>query len=180
MNCKEAKELLVPFLEGEFSGPQKEGLAAHIEACPSCREEKELLVRSWQMLDNYTPPKLKDGFTASLMRRARSEGAATEKTSRLPRLSFWLAPRRLLPAFASLLVIATAASLFWKKEAVPEKQPAPAAPAETVPAADSTAADSEIIENLDVYENAEMLKDLDFLSELDAVEKMNSQALSDR
>lgn len=118
MNCRRVKKILVPFLEGELSERLKANVHAHLEICAHCQKEKELFPQSWQMLDSYVTPKLKDDFTASLMRRIHAEQAKIMKVSyRLPQFSFV----RLAPVLAIVLVMVLISSLFWKKQIGQEK-----------------------------------------------------------
>ena len=170
MNCSRAKTLLIPFLETELSGKQKEEVEAHLKICRDCHKEKELLSQSWQLLDSYVTPKLKDNFTSSLMRKIDSEQTSTvEIAHRLPEFTF----RRLAPVLAILLI--TISILFWKKGSDGERSAliTPRVYQETV----YTVADEEIIKNLDLYENAELLDNLDMLTELDVIEKLDDPTL---
>ena len=146
MNCRKMKLLLVAFLENELSGRRKEKVEAHLKVCTNCQKEKELLSKSWQMLDNYAAPKLKDDFTSSLMRKIRSEQEEETEivrvTYKLPRFSFEFGLRRLAPALALFLVVILIVALLWKKPMdkqqlaklpSPEPREIPEAPVEIVP-----------------------------------------------
>ncbi|GEM_PF-5927850 len=73
MDCKEIRPLMVPFMEGEFSGAYKEEIARHLEGCVHCQEEMQLISKTWQLLDHYGVPKVREGFTASVMARVSLE-----------------------------------------------------------------------------------------------------------
>lgn len=112
MVCRQVERLLVKFIEGELSGKLKEEVAVHLDSCPGCRKERDLLVESWKALENYTAPKLKEDFTSSLMRRIHFEQAEIIKVRyKLPR--FILRP--LVPVLASAFVVVLVCLLFWKK-----------------------------------------------------------------
>jgi len=195
MDCHKVKKVLVPFLEGELSEKLKANVQAHLKVCVHCQKERELLSKSWQMLDSYAAPKLKDDFTPSLMRRIHSEQAKIIKvTYRRPQFTF----QRLAPVLATAL--ATALIFFWffqkqigqeklvkvtppvSQEAVTIKEavtPTEAVipietvtPMETVTPTETVTAmaDEEIIRDLDIYENIEVLENIELSSEFDIVE----------
>lgn len=176
MNCRKVKALLVPFLEGDLPAKQQEEVEAHLSSCEHCRRERELFNQSWQMLDNYVTPKLKDDFTPSLMRRIRSEQTKTEKVRNwFPR--FTLQP--LVPVFTIVLIAALTFLLFWKGP-LPKDMPVKPMPddrlAESVPAEPENVvtqmSDEEIISNLDILENVDLLENVQLLNELDVVENL--------
>lgn len=176
MNCRKVKALLVPFLEGELPVKQREKVEAHLELCAHCQRERELLHQSWQMLDNYVAPKLKDNFTPSLMRRIRSEQTKTERVAyRLPR--FILRP--FVPVFTIFLIAALTFLLFWKEPMLEDKSDKPmmedrlakpiSSESENIVASVS---DEEIIKNLDILENIDLLENVKLLNELDVAENL--------
>ena len=165
MDCHKVKKVLVPFLEGELSEKLKVNVQAHLKVCVHCQKERELLSKSWQMLDSYVAPKLKDDFTPSLMRRIHSEQAKIIKvTYRLPQFSF----QRLAPVLTLMLIMVLTFSLFWKNQIGKEKlaKVTPPVSREVITAM----ADEEIIRNLDIYENIEVLENFELSSEFDIVE----------
>lgn len=171
MDCHRVKKILVPFLEGELSEKLKVNVEAHLKVCVNCQKERELLSKSWQMLDSYVAPKLKDDFTPSLMRRIHSEQAKIIKvTYRLPQFTF----QRLAPVLTLMLIVALTFSLFWKKQIGRERltkvTPSVSQEAVTTMEAVTAMADEEIIRNLDIYENIELLENFELSSEFDIVE----------
>ena len=112
MVCRKVERLLMKFVEGELSGKVKEEVARHLDICSNCRKERDLILESWQMLDNYNAPKVREDFTSSLMRRIHSEQSEIIRV-KYPFPRFIL--RRLVPVFASVIVAVLVWSLFWKK-----------------------------------------------------------------
>jgi len=171
MDCHRVKKILVPFLEGELSEKLKANVQAHLKVCVHCQKERELLSKSWQMLDSYVAPKLKDDFTPSLMRRIHSEQAKIIKvTYRLPQFSL----QRLAPVLTLMLIMVLTFSLFWKEQIGKEKLAKVTSPvsreAVTITEAVTTITDEEIIRDLDIYENIEVLENMELASEFDIVE----------
>lgn len=173
MNCHNVKNLLVPFLDGELSGVRKEEIEAHLKICAACRKEKELFSQSWQMLDNYAAPELKDDFTVSLMRKIHQEQSEIIKVSyRRP----WFVLRPVVPVLASIIVLLlTTVSLFWKKPAVEMNlvKQASSLNGKIV----TVVNDEEIIKNLDILENADLLTNIQLLSEFEVVEDLDDSTL---
>ncbi len=168
MVCRQVERLLIKFLEGELSGKLKEEVAAHLDCCPSCRKERDLLLESWKVLENYTAPKLKEDFTPLLMRRIHLEQAKIIKVRyKLPR--FILRP--LVPVLASAFVVVLVCLLFWKKPE--ETEVATVRPPEPIKVV-TLANDKEIIQNLDVLQNVELLQNMDVVNELDMIENFDS------
>ena len=179
MNCHKVKALLIPFLEGELPGKSKEKIEEHLKVCASCQKEAEQLSKSWQMLDRYAAPKLKDDFTVNLMQKIRLERAKIIKDSyKSPRFSFW----RLSPVLASLVIVVFIFSLIHKRR-IRNEQPVevvfnvPHNVVQDVPQETKAAVtDEDIVRNLDLYENIELLEDYKLMSELDVVESLDDKS----
>src|SRR3989339_373597 len=170
MNCRKVKKLLVPLLEGDLSKKNKEKVESHINVCIHCQKERELLSKSWQMLDSHVTPKLKDNFTANLMQKIHSEHAKIVKvTYKSAQFRFW----RLVPVLASFLIMLFAGSLIWKKRMNKEliSKIANNAPQEVV----TTVKDEDIIRDLGLYESVDLIKNYKLVSELEVIENLNNQ-----
>ncbi|MFH0791374.1 MAG: zf-HC2 domain-containing protein [Candidatus Omnitrophota bacterium] len=172
MNCHNVRNLLVSFLDGELSGVRKEEIEAHFKICAACRRERELFSQSWQMLDNYAAPKLKDDFTVSLMRKIHQEQAEIIKVSyRRP----WFVLRPVVPVLASIIVLILTVSVFWKRPTVEMSlvKQVSSLNGKIV----TVVNDDEIIKNLDILENADLLANIPLLSELEVVENLDDSTL---
>jgi len=170
MNCKKVKRLLIPFIEAEVSKKMKERIKTHLDKCVKCRQEKELFVKSWQALDDYTAPELKEDFTVSLMGKIHAQQAKIIKiTYKLPQFIFG----RLAPVLAVLLVGVLTFTVFKEKIIEINKQIiAKIAPdRRTV----YPITDEEIVKNLDILENLELLENLQLLSDLELVENTDEK-----
>ncbi|MDD5686675.1 MAG: hypothetical protein PHE88_02435 [Elusimicrobia bacterium] len=170
MNCKKVKKLMVPLLEGDLSGKCKEKVEVHINACIYCKKERELISKSWQILDSYVTPKLNDGFTASLMQKIHSERTKIVKVSyKTPKFIFW----RLVPALASFIIMVFTFSIIWKRRI--SKEQLDKINNNAAQQAVTTITDEDIIRNLDLYENTELLKNYKLVSELEVVESLDNK-----
>ncbi len=103
MDCREAKESIVPLLCGEAGDADRLRIERHLAACPSCRiveaEERRLIAMLGQ--------RPADEPSAGLLDRCRQDlsgalGAAATARARAP---FWNRAR-LQPAFAAALLLA--------------------------------------------------------------------------
>jgi len=170
MKCRRAKTLLIPFLEDRLSDDLTADITAHIQTCSACRREKELLSESWRLLDSYGTPMLREDFTSLVMRRVRSE---EKETSRATRRSSPFTVRRLVPAFAVLLIVASL--VFWERGAtiIKSVMAPPRIHQNTV----AVITDEEIIRDLDLYENAELLDNLYLLTDFDVIVKLDDSTL---
>jgi hypothetical protein len=171
MNCHKVKILLGQFLEGELSGSIKEKVETHLKTCTNCQREKELFSKTWQMLDSYVTPKLRNDFTTSLMERIHSEQTRIVKVVyRYPQFSLWFNPRRLVPALALLLIVVLTSFLLWRKPPSEERMAkiTPSPSQEVI----APVTDEEIIRNLDFYESIELLQNLNLLSEMEIVKNL--------
>lgn len=125
MECERIKELLIPFLDGNIQDSLKDEVKGHLEKCKNCREEAILLKKSWQMLDDYEVPKLRDDFTFSVMERiltAQSE-SEQEHSNESCSISLWNYWRRPLSwsAAAAVLLLAAILSFILLNEKISDK-----------------------------------------------------------
>ena len=121
MHCKKVRNLLFRLLDDELPEFLKTAVNDHINQCQACQQEKELLVKSWQMLDGYETHKLKENFTPNLMRKIRSEKAEIIKVKfQFP----WFRLGRLAPVLALMFVMAFSLYIYKQnsKENVKKEQ----------------------------------------------------------
>jgi len=71
MECKDVKEKLPAWLDGELDGPAAAAVAGHVEACPSCREDARRLEAAWALLDRVTVPGTPPGLVEKIVRAPR-------------------------------------------------------------------------------------------------------------
>jgi anti-sigma factor RsiW len=55
MNCRQARDLLPLYADGELDGAKRAGVAEHLRQCPRCRERLELDIRLAAELAAYGP-----------------------------------------------------------------------------------------------------------------------------
>jgi predicted anti-sigma-YlaC factor YlaD len=67
MECKDVKEKIPAWIDGELDGPAAASVAGHVEACPSCREEARRLEAAWALLDRVTVPGTPPGLVEKIV-----------------------------------------------------------------------------------------------------------------
>lgn len=102
MKCRSIKHLLPLFLDGQLNARKALKLKIHLDGCPSCSQELNLLKETWDLLGKWEPVHPSPNFKANFWQRV-----AQEETS-LERQPVFILPRlkpQLVPVFATLLVI---------------------------------------------------------------------------
>jgi len=56
MNCEAIKAQLADYLSGQLTELEQSALAAHLDSCPTCREELQAVQRVWRTLGKVTTP----------------------------------------------------------------------------------------------------------------------------
>lgn len=171
MNCDKINTILIEFLQNELSVKDKAQVEQHLKGCPKCQQERELLLGSWQMLDDYKIPKLKDDFTASLMRKIHAEQARIfDVRYGTPRFGFGPFARRLAPVFATLIIVMVTFVMLWRRPS--SNQDIAHVPEQKIHKQLAAIPDEEIIKDLDIFEDIELFENFELVSELDVVEKI--------
>lgn len=203
MNCQEIKKLLIPFLDSELSEKERAIINTHLHACKSCQKEKELLERTWSMLDGLRAPKVSSNFTANLMTKIREKEQKRPKFIFVfPDIHLQFALRKLAPVLATICILIVS-YLFVQNYLIREQQVAKdfspeqesimqakkdisveseadvakVAPIEREEITQLAAIDEEIIRYLDVYENIEFYQNYGLVDDFDIVENLDEGTL---
>ncbi len=96
MTCSETKSLLSEYLDSSLEISVSHKLKEHLDLCPACRRELELLRGVGQLLRDIPRQPLPDGFLARLEARRQASQPRT--------LTIILAPRTLALALGSLFL----------------------------------------------------------------------------
>ena len=107
--CKRIRKYLPGFIEGEIEANLKLDIERHLRACPDCRKEKELLARSWAILESWPAVEPSPNFKARFWQEVEALEHRREKIS-WPYLFKW----RLAPVLAVVSILILTASLFLK------------------------------------------------------------------
>lgn len=94
MKCSKVRKLLSRFLDNELSGTVSEAVMRHLETCPDCRNEFNLLQTDQKLLKPLTVPEISPYFTARTLARIRTLKPAP------------VLPRLLWQTAVSLLILA--------------------------------------------------------------------------
>ena len=95
MNCGQIEELLPAYMEEDLGGRQLQEVKLHLESCAACRRERDLLLRSWEMLDAWQPVEPAPQLRAQVW----------EKIRLAPPPSLWERLRSKVPAWTRGLVL---------------------------------------------------------------------------
>jgi len=73
INCTETRRYLSAFLDNELAARQSEGIRTHLDACPACRQEWQLLSRLGTRLKGIADIEAGPAFTARVMGRIKEK-----------------------------------------------------------------------------------------------------------
>jgi anti-sigma-K factor RskA len=101
---------IVPYVIGEMTSDDKRSFEQHLQSCPSCREEVELLKQTWQIIPYHAeevepPADLKAEVMSSIF---GSPDYQKSLTQRHPGWKRWFQPKRV----GAVLFLALAVSLW--------------------------------------------------------------------
>jgi len=108
MKCNETKKKLISYLDSELSKSKMSEVEKHLSECADCQKEKELLEKSWSMLNDIQTPEVSNNFTTNLMARIHIKNEKKSEFSfSAPKFHFHNGFKRLATAAvaACLLVI---------------------------------------------------------------------------
>jgi anti-sigma factor RsiW len=113
MKCEDFRPQLVEYLDDEPARPEREKLAAHLHACPDCRELAQKLEQSLAVFQAVAPLESPAGQPAA-------------EALELPRLSWWRRRRLFWMAAAGLVMVAGGALYLGLHPALPSRPAGPA------------------------------------------------------
>ncbi len=79
MKCREAKELLSPYLDGAITGTEMQALQQHLDGCAACMREYRLLLQTQQLLTSVARPKAPADLGLKLRLAISREAAETRR-----------------------------------------------------------------------------------------------------
>ena len=110
MKCEDYRSQLVEYLDDELARPEREKVAAHLQACPQCRELARQLEQSLAV------------FQAAAASEPPAEKPAGEVIE-LPQLSWWRRHRLLWMAAAAMVMVAGGSLYLRLHSAAPPARP---------------------------------------------------------
>jgi len=121
MDCVKCKSLLNAYLDEELEESEILEVRAHVNSCPSCKDELDRLLRMRELLSNLrdmeVPPGEKEAFIDALRSKLEAEGAHVHKRPMVWRPVLVLA---ILAVIAMIVVVSVP-----KKAKLPVMEPAP-------------------------------------------------------
>lgn len=90
MHCDKIIERLPAFQDGALTPPETQEVRSHLTSCPRCRDDMELLSRTWNALALLKPLTPSPDFRARFWERVREEDAARIPLADFPRLLWGL------------------------------------------------------------------------------------------
>jgi hypothetical protein len=126
MDCKAIQEQLSEYMDGRLSEGERREIAAHLDACPACREALEQLQKVVDLVGELPYVTAPEGLHEKILRQNLKVVPGEEKPFALPpRYSRWLPLMRGMAAAAVLVLFA-----FLGHELI---DPGPVAPESAVP-----------------------------------------------
>ena len=135
MNCRQARDLLPLYADGDLDGARQAAVAEHLLGCPACRERLDLDIRLAAELAGYTPAAAAPAGHTALRSKVMAKVEQERRRQPIRRAALKLgnaAGWALVSGVAAALVLAIAitvrplAERAWRGPA-PATTPAPAA-----------------------------------------------------
>ena len=129
MRCQAIKKALAVYLDGELSPRTRVRVAAHVQECASCAQEKVLLNQVDQLLSQMTRLTPSPDFAETFWRRVEEEGQIEERSYLTRWWQDFVEDWRLAPALvatAVLLVVVSYVVLSSRVETSRVTTPSPA------------------------------------------------------
>lgn len=166
MNCQQANELLIEYLDGRLDADRRAQVESHLATCVACRERVAEFRALSALLEEWQPEGPSPAFDTRLAERIESSTASWRPA--------WLQPAYLAVVAAVVLIVV--GLMLWSRPGIEQRsavavKTTPAAPQANVQAREPQSELSQeeriqLLENLAVLENAQTLEDLDVLSEM--------------
>lgn len=105
MECRDAKEKITAYLDGELDEDMRRAVREHLEKCPDCASEARSMEAAWALMDAATVPEPPDDLPPRIVARATggSRSPAPAGTVRRGKLFAW--PTSALAAVAATVGI---------------------------------------------------------------------------
>ncbi len=73
MNCKKVKENLSTFIDQQLKAEEKREILEHLDQCPDCANELQILTKTWKMLGIWGKVKTSEQFELKFWERIKVE-----------------------------------------------------------------------------------------------------------
>lgn len=102
MRCQKTRSLLGLFLDGQLGKRKASKIKAHLDICPACTKELNLLKSTWDLLGEWKRISPSPNFKANFWQKVFQEEPVVEKK---PVFVFPRLKPRLVPVFATLVAV---------------------------------------------------------------------------
>jgi anti-sigma factor RsiW len=167
MNCSDARPILPLYLDGDLQEAERHRLDVHLETCPECRRELELLEASWQMLGELDEIEPEPFYVSRFFARVEAKMPWHAKLAGF--IKGLLAPRPLIPILAAAILVIVIA--------VGVNQLPPNSDKELA-MIQFNGVDPEMVESMDVAEYFDLINELDFLSDMEVIQDLDETQAS--
>jgi anti-sigma factor RsiW len=165
MECKDARELLSPYLDRELAAADAEQVRVHLKACDSCRRVLAEMRKSWDILGLFAAPAVSGNFNARFWKKIGAMKTAESAAGEPQPIPLLIRIRRIAgyAAAAAIIVGLCIYLVFGGPSGAPAKQ--------------LSSEDAQVVENLEVLESLEVVKDLDVVENLDILTQLDEMDL---
>lgn len=168
MDCREIKELIPIYLDGELESQDHRLVAEHLLSCEACRAEAQTIEKSWEMLGELDPIEPDPNYMTRFRKRISEQTSWHEKI--LDDVRDIFANRRFVPALAAAGIIFFISILatyqFMQK------------PEFDTTLSELNEVDFEMVEHIDLAENFDIIQEIEFFSDLEIIESLNDSEAS--
>jgi len=156
MECHEIKELIPAYSNKDVSQEDVLEIEQHLKDCEDCRNEYNLIVKSWNVLEAWKDVEPESGYVSRFWTRLSKEPTWVE---RFGGMKDFLVRKSFVPAYAGALVMVLVGVLVFQSPLL-ENRSSKALLEEDVA----------FVESLDLAENIDLLQAMDWLEDLEAIE----------
>ncbi|MBT8372647.1 MAG: zf-HC2 domain-containing protein [Deltaproteobacteria bacterium] len=163
MNCRQIKELIPVYLDGELEDYKRSQVEAHLRDCVSCRKAVGEMETAWGMLGELADIEPDPNYMARFWAKASDPSSWYEKIIQQARGLFL--QRRWVPALAATCIIIILAGVTMHSHLqTPE--------ADTM-VANLSEVDLDMVELIDIVENYDIIREIEFFSDLEIIENLD-------
>lgn len=169
MQCRETKQLLPEYIQGELKRDVQTRVQSHLNACHGCREELRLMQETWRMLGEVDDIEPAPGYVSRFWAGVESQRPWHEQI--LQRTKYIVFQHPWVPALASAAVILIVAGItLLDQSRYPESETAFVAAFKDV--------DPDMVKHIDIIENLELIQNIDFYTDLEIIENLDESEAS--
>jgi anti-sigma factor RsiW len=89
MDCKDIREKLSAYMDGELDAALMKAVTDHVEACEACRDEVRRMEAAWDLLESVPVPEPSLGLKGRILQKAAGRAAPGARAFVLRSLRRW-------------------------------------------------------------------------------------------